>query len=379
MKQWGLLLIAFFSLGRALADGVAAPPADAPAIDAKAYYLVDATSGALLAESSSAQPLEPASLTKLMTAYLVFSAIAEQELDMSDMVLVSEKAWRATGSRTFIEVDTEVSVSDLLHGLIIQSGNDAAIALAEHLAGTEAAFAEQMNETAVELGMTGSHFRNVTGLPSSGHVSTAADLAVLAQALIEEFPQYYDFYSQREFTYNGIKQHNRNALLWRDDSVDGLKTGYTRAAGYCLVSSAERDGRRLIAVVLGSSTPDQRMAGSQALLDYGFDAFETHRLFTGGEAIAEARVFKGSLEATLLGVTEDVYVTVPAGQYSELSASMVMHKQMIAPIGLHAPVGEIELALNGRTLSVLPLVALEAVDQGWLLSRVADGISLMLE
>jgi D-alanyl-D-alanine carboxypeptidase (penicillin-binding protein 5/6) len=314
-----------------------------------------------------------------MTAYLVFGAIAEQRLALSDMVRVSEKAWRATGSRTFIEVDTEVSVSDLLHGLIIQSGNDAAIALAEHLAGSEEAFADQMNEAAAALGMSGSHFRNVTGLPSSGHVSTAADLAILAHELIDEYPEYYSFYSQREFTYNDIKQHNRNALLWKDSSVDGLKTGYTRAAGYCLVSSAERDGRRLIAVVLGSSTADKRIAGSQALLDYGFEAFETHRLFGGGEAIAEARVFKGNLETTTLGVTDDVYVTVPAGRYADLAASMIMNSQMIAPIDLHEPVGEIELSLSGKPLSVLTLVTLEPVKQGWLLSRVADGISMMLE
>ncbi|MGW8370064.1 MAG: D-alanyl-D-alanine carboxypeptidase family protein, partial [Gammaproteobacteria bacterium] len=276
MKQWGLLFVSFLALGIAQADGGAAPAA--PAIDAKAFYLVDATSGTMLAESSSAQPLEPASLTKLMTAYLVFGAIADGKLDMSDMVHVSEKAWRATGSRMFIEVDTEVSVSDLLHGLIIQSGNDAAIALAEHLAGTEAAFAERMTETGVELGMSGSKFRNVTGLPSTGHVSTAADLAILAQALIERFPEYYSFYSQREFTYNDIRQHNRNALLWQDDSVDGLKTGYTRAAGYCLVSSAEREGMRLISVVFGASSPDARTASSEALLDFGFAAYETHRL-----------------------------------------------------------------------------------------------------
>jgi D-alanyl-D-alanine carboxypeptidase (penicillin-binding protein 5/6) len=350
-----------------------------PPIDAKAFYLVDATSGTVLAESAPAEQLDPASLTKLMTAYLGFEALVRNEVTLEDRVLVSEKAWRESGSRMFIEVGTEVAIGDLLRGLIIQSGNDAAIALAEHLAGSEEAFVERMNATAKRLGMTGTHYRNPNGLPASGHVSTVQDTAVLARALIDEYPQYYSLYSEREYTYNDITQHNRNALLWRDDSVDGLKTGYTRAAGYCLVSSAERDGMRLISVIFGSSTPDARTDSSMALLDFGFATYETHKLYSRGEAVAQARVFKGNLDLLPVGPAEDVYVTVPRGEYANLAVAAAVTAELVAPLDQAAAVAELEISLAGKPLKRLPLVALEPVREGWLLTRMTDGVALWFE
>jgi len=371
-----LLLIAalILTLGRAAADD-----ALLSTIDAKAYYLIDAASNTVLAESNATEQLNPASLTKLMTAYLAFEALERGDATLSDLVLISEKAWREPGSRMFIEVGSEVAYGDLLRGLIIQSGNDAAIAIAEHLAGSEQAFVQRMNETGVSLGMTGTTYRNTNGLPARGHVSTAKDMAVLSRALIDRFPQYYSYYSEREFTYNEITQHNRNALLWRDDSVDGLKTGYTAAAGYCLVSSAERDGMRLIAVVFGASTADARTTSSMQLLDYGFDAYETHKLYSRGETVAQARVFKGSLDTLALGPAEDVYVTVPRGEYSSIDASAALTAELIAPLGQFQEVGELEISLGEQPIARLPLVALEPVKEGWLLTRVADGVALWFD
>lgn len=353
--------------------------AEPPEVDARAYYLVDANSGTVLAESNATTELNPASLTKLMTAYLVFQALESGAVSLEDRVPVSEKAWRATGSRMFIEVDTEVALGDLLRGLIIQSGNDAAIALAEHIAGSEEDFVLRMNSTAAALGMTGTNYRNTSGLPARGHLSTARDQALLAQALIDEFPQHYALYSEREFTFNSITQHNRNALLWRDAGVDGLKTGYTSAAGYCLVSSAERDGMRLIAVVFGSTTANARTEGSMALLDYGFDNFETHRLYSGGEAIARARVFKGNLDTLALGPADDVYVTVPRGDYGKLGATAALAADIVAPLEQHAAVGELEVSLGNESLFVLPLVALETIREGWFLTRFSDGVALWFD
>lgn len=359
--------------------GLATARADPPVIDARSFYLVDAMSGTVLAESEAGTELDPASLTKLMTAYLAFAALANGDVALDDAVLVSEKAWRAPGSRMFIEVDTEVSFEDLLHGLIVQSGNDAAIAVAEHLAGSEEAFVAAMNEQAAALGMTGTTYRNASGLPAREHVSTARDMAILARALIEDFPERYSLYSEREFTYNDIRQHNRNELLWRDESVDGLKTGYTRAAGYCLVSSAERDGMRLIAVIFGSSSARARTASSLALLDYGFSGFETHKLYSSGEAIAQAKVWKGNRDTLALGTADDVYVTVPRGEYGNLSASAALSTDLIAPLELDEAVGELAVRLGAQELLVRPLIALEGVNQGWLISRVADGIALWFD
>lgn len=374
MRRLIVLISLAFAAGPLLGQ-TAAPPA----VDARAFYLVDASSRTVLAESNAAEQLDPASLTKLMTAFIVFEALAGGEVTLEDSVRVSESAWRAPGSRMFIEVDTEVALGDLLRGLIVQSGNDAAIALAEHLAGSEEAFVDQMNATARALGMTGTRYRNSNGLPARGHVSTAQDTAALAQAMIERFPQYYSLYSERQFTYNQITQHNRNALLWRDESVDGLKTGYTRAAGYCLVSSAERDGMRLIAVVFGSSTADARTESSLALLDHGFDNFETHQLYSRGEAVATARVFKGDRDLLALGPDRDVFVTVPRGEYDRLGASAALTADLIAPLEQDQSVGELAISLGEEQLVLLPLVALEPVREGWILSRVADGLALWLD
>lgn len=362
--------------GVVMADDNALAP---PEIDARSWYLVDAMTGVVMAESMATEQLDPASLTKLMTAYLVFEALDDGRVSLSDAVPVSEKAWRESGSRMFIEVNTQVALDDLLHGLIIQSGNDAAVALAEHIGGTEEAFVELMNEKAAELGMTGTVYRNTNGLPASGHVSTARDSALLAAALIHDFPDYYSIYSEREFTYNEITQHNRNALLWRDGGVDGLKTGYTRAAGYCLVSSAERDGMRLISVVFGSTTADARADSSMALLDYGYEAFETHKLYTRGEPIAQAEVFKGNQDVLAIGPAEDVWVTVGRGEYQSLQASAELAAALVAPLASDAVVGELQVSLDGSSLSVVPLVALESVGKGWLLSRVADGVALWFD
>jgi len=350
-----------------------------PDIDARSWYLLDASSGAVLAESAADEALDPASLTKLMTAYLAFEALVDGRAALTDEVPVSEKAWRASGSRMFIEVDTRVAFDDLLRGLIVQSGNDAAIALAEYLAGSEQAFVERMNEAALKLGMQSTSYRNANGLPARGHVSSAKDTAILAQAMIREFPQFYSRYSEREFTYNEITQHNRNALLWLDDSVDGLKTGYTRAAGYCLASSAERDGMRLIAVVFGSSSADARTESSMALLEYGFDEFETHHLYAAGQAVAEARVWQGNRETLPLGPPADVFVTVPRGEYINLAATAALTADLVAPLAGAYPVGDLVVTLGDQTIASLPLVTLEPVEQGWLLSRVTDSVARWFE
>ena len=367
-----LIVIAF----AAAAMGQTASP---PAVDAKSYYLMDAASGVVLAESRATDELDPASLTKLMTAYLAFKALAAGEIALDDPVPVSERAWRAPGSRMFIEVGSVVAFDDLLRGLIIQSGNDAAIAIAEQLAGSEQDFVAAMNRTAAELGMTGTAWRNTSGLPARGHVSTARDMALLARALIRDFPQYYERFSEREFTYNAIPQYNRNDLLWQDDSVDGLKTGYTREAGYCLVSSAERDGMRLIAVIFGSTTDATRGESSLALLEYGFDAWETHRLYARGEAVAEARVFKGDLETLALGPAADVVVTVPRGSYESLLASAALTAELVAPLAPDQVVGDLEVMLGDARIASLPLVALSEVKRGGILSRVADSVALWFD
>ena len=351
----------------------------APQVDAPSYILMDYASDRILAEQAADEPVEPASLTKLMTAYVVFKAIEQGQISLSDEARVSEKAWRTQGSRTFVEVDTEVSVENLIRGMIIQSGNDASVALAEHVAGSEETFADLMNQYAERLGMTGSHFQNVTGLPGDHHVMTARDLAVLVQALIREFPQYYGYYSERDFTYNGIKQHNRNALLWRDSSVDGLKTGHTHAAGYCLATSAERDGMRLISVVLGSASPEARTEASQSLLSYGFRFFETHRLYASGEEITTARVWKGNPQVAALGLKNDLYVTIPRGQYESLSAIMDLSTDLVAPLSKESAVGAVHISLGEAPLSDVPLIVLDDVNEAGLLSRLIDEVKLWLQ
>jgi D-alanyl-D-alanine carboxypeptidase (penicillin-binding protein 5/6) len=356
---------------------IAAP--SPPRLDAGAYLLMDFASGGVLASNNADESLDPASITKLMTAYAVFRAIRSGQISIDDQVLISEKAWRTPGSRMFIEVNTRVPVSELLPGMIVQSGNDASVALAEHVAGTEETFAEIMNQLAAELGMTQTRYRNSTGLPSEGHLTSAADIAILASALISEFPDYYRWYSQKEFTYNGITQGNRNALLWRDDSVDGMKTGYTESAGYCLVSSAKRNDMRLIAVVLGTSSPSARANESQALLNYGFRFFESHKLWEAGDVISNARVWKGDSDSTRLIVRDPVYVTVPRGSAGSIQTEVELPENIVAPINTGDIIGTVRAKLGVDTLASAPVFSASDIEAGSIFSTLWDELLLWFE
>ncbi len=350
-----------------------------PIIGATSYLVIDARTGHPIASLEPDNALAPASLTKLMTAYVVFKTLQEGQIQLSDEVTVSEKAWRAEGSRMFIEVGKRVSVEDLLLGMIVQSGNDASIALAEYVAGTESVFAEMMNQYAQALGMLSSNFVNSTGLPGDDHYSTARDLATLAQAIINEFPEYYQWYSVKEFTYNDIRQPNRNNLLWRDNSVDGMKTGHTDAAGYCLVSSAERDGMRVISVVLGTSSAKARIDGSQSLLNYAFRFFETRLLYKAGEEIATARIWKSANEFSSLGVLEDLYITLQRGTYDSLESVHNIPAIIEAPVAAGQPLAELTISLDGETLISEPLRAIADNPTGSLWQRTIDSVSLLFE
>jgi D-alanyl-D-alanine carboxypeptidase (penicillin-binding protein 5/6) len=348
----------------------------APQLAAKSYVLMDAASGNVLIEHNADERLPPASLTKLMTAYLATLDINRGQIKASDMVRISEKAWRKGGSKMFIEVGKEVSVDDLLHGIIIQSGNDASIAMAEHIAGSEEAFADMMNSTAERLGMDNSQFRNSTGWPDPEHYSSAKDMARLARAIIYEDPQHYAIYAQKEFLWNGIKQPNRNLLLWRDKTVDGLKTGHTEEAGYCLVSSAVRDGMRLIAVVFGTSSEQARAAETQKLLTYGFRFFETRTFYQKGVELAQTQVWKGATRQLKAGLANDLTLTMAKGQLDKLQAGMILNPQLIAPIQQGDVIGKVEVKLGDEVVHSADLVALETVEEGGLFRRLWDSIRL---
>jgi D-alanyl-D-alanine carboxypeptidase (penicillin-binding protein 5/6) len=350
-----------------------------PIIGATSYLMIDANSGQELAALKPDAPVPPASLTKLMTTYVVFHAIAEGQITLEDEVTISEKAWRMQGSRMFIEVGNRVRVKDLLLGVIVQSGNDASVALAEYVAGSEEVFAQMMNQYAQALGMTSTNFMNATGWPDDNHYSTARDLAILARALIQEFPDHYQWHAIKEFQWGDIKQPNRNRLLWRDDSVDGLKTGHTEAAGYCLVASAERDGMRIITVVLGTSSDKARIDGSQAMINYGFRFFETRLLYRAGEEIARARVWKSANEYSPLGVTEDLYITVPRGTYDSLESVRNMPAVIEAPVAAGQPLGEIKVSLNDEVVVQEQLRALDDNPSGSFWQRTVDTVMLWLE
>ncbi len=350
----------------------ATPVPKAPTVGAKGYLLEDFLSGQVIAEKNADQALEPASITKLMTAYVVFSEIRDGNLALEEKVQISEKAWRTEGSRMFVEVNTQVSVADLLKGVIIQSGNDATVALAEHVAGTEEGFASLMNHHAEQLGLTGTNFVNSTGLPDKDHYTTARDIARIARAMIAEFPEYYRWYSERQYTYNNITQYNRNKLLWRDESVDGLKTGHTESAGYCLVTSAERDGMRLISVVLGTKSEEARADASQALLNYGFRFFETHKLYDGGDRLTSARVWKGANDSVDLGLKQTLYVTIPRGEYKNLDAAMQLDEQITAPVAQDQALGRVVVRLADRLVTEKDLVALQPIDEGSFMQRLVD-------
>jgi D-alanyl-D-alanine carboxypeptidase (penicillin-binding protein 5/6) len=372
------LLVLFCSWVSPAAAASAPVPAP-PVIGAKSYLLVDAHSGFELTSLDADLRLAPASLTKIMSVYAIFKALGEGQISLDDEVTVSEKAWRTPGSRMFIEVGKRVPVKDLLLGMIVQSGNDASVALAEYVAGSESVFAQVMNRYAMELGMADSHFMNATGLPHDDHYSTARDMATVARAMIREFPEYYGWYSLKEFKYNDITQKNRNRLLWRDSSVDGMKTGHTADAGYCLVSSAERDGMRIISVVLGSASPKVRNDGSQALLNYAFRIFETRLLYRAGETVTEAKIWKSANATTPLGLPEDLYITVPRGSYNEVESVLSMPAVLLAPVAQGQPLAELEVSLNGSNLITAPLRALHDNPIGSIWQRGRDAVMLLLE
>ncbi|MFZ6047491.1 D-alanyl-D-alanine carboxypeptidase family protein [Pseudomonas sp. CR3202] len=348
----------------------------APQLAAKSYVLMDAQSGQVLVENNGDQRLPPASLTKLMTAYIATLEIRKGQIGESDPVTISEHAWRTGGSRMFVQVNTQVTLSDLLHGIIIQSGNDASVAVAEHIAGSEDAFADMMNTTAEKLGMSGSHFMNATGLPDPEHYSTAHDMARLARAIIYEDPAHYAIYSQKEFFWNNIKQPNRNLLLWRDKTVDGLKTGHTDEAGYCLVASAVRDNMRLIAVVFGTNSEQARAAETQKLLTYGFRFFETQTFYQKGAELAKAQVWKGSTREAKAGLAQDLTLTLPKGQAKKLQASMTLNPQLIAPIKQGDVIGKVEVKMEDQVVHSADLIALETVEEGGFFRRLWDSIRL---
>ena len=351
----------------------------APDIAARGYILLDHDSGQTLADSNADEPLEPASLTKIMTAYVVFNELHSGHIKLDDQVLVSEKAWRTGGSRMFIKVDTRVPVELLLKGMIIQSGNDASVALAEYVAGSEEAFAGLMNEHARQLGMTRSHFVNATGLPAEGHLTTARDMARLANAMILRFPDYYHWHAEKVFSYNDITQHNRNKLLWRDDSVDGIKTGHTEAAGYCLVASAKRDKMRLISVVMGTASEGDRARESQKLLSWGFRFYETHRLYEAETPLQQLRIWKGAVEELPLGIQEDLYITVPRGQYEKLNASVNLDRSLEAPVSKGELFGHVRIMLGEKVLAQRPLRALNTIPTGTLWQQARDSLLLWLQ
>ena len=369
------LLMAFVVADAAITTPVPAPPI----IGAKSFLLIDGSTGAELASLEADKRLAPASLTKLMTAYVAFRALADEQISLEDQVTVSEKAWRTQGSRMFIEVGSRVSVQELLLGMIVQSGNDASVALAEHVAGTEPVFTDVMNQYAVQLGMTSTNFKNATGLPDEHHYSTARDIGMLAKRIIEEFPDYYKWYSIKEYEYNNIKQPNRNNLLWRDDSIDGMKTGRTDDAGYCLVSSAVRDGMRVISVVLGTASAKARVDGSQSLINYGFRFFETRLLYRAGDTVTQARIWKSEKEVTPLGLTEDLYITIPRGTFDEVETVLSMPTVLMAPVANGQPLAELQVSLHGNGLVNLPLRSLNDNPSGSLWQRVRDGVKLWFE
>ena len=357
-----------------------APIPAPPAVAARAWILTDYATGKVLSEHNADAREEPASLTKLMTAYLVFQALTEGRMKLTDQATISTHAWHAEGSRSFVQVGTQVPVDILIKGMIVQSGNDATIALAEKLGGTEDAFAQMMNEYARRLGMSATHFVNSDGLPNSDHYTSARDMATLAAALIRQFPQYYGLFSLREFMWNNIRQGNRNTLLGKDPSVDGLKTGHTDAAGFCLVTSATRNGMRLISVVMGARNERGREEASAALLNYGYTFYETVRVKAARDTVLKPRVYKSAAEFAAVGVVDDVYALVPRGQSAALhTEARLAHEPLVAPLGPGEKVGELTVSdASGTVVGRAPLVMLAAVPQGSLWTRMVDGITLSL-
>ena len=351
---------------------------DPPAIEADGYLLLDYHSGQVLAERNPDQRMEPASLTKMMVSYIVADELKKGGIKLDDKVTVSEKAWRMTGSRMFIEVGEKVSIGDLLKGMIVQSGNDATIALAEHIGGSEQSFVALMNQQAQRLGLNDTHFVTATGLPDPEHYSTPRDLAMLGKAIIRDFPEQYDLYSMKSFKYNKISQNNRNTLLWKNEAVDGIKTGHTESAGYCLVASAIENDMRLISVVLGTKTKKARSTESNKLLNYGFRFYETHKLYDAEQELTSVRIWKGASEQLPLGLNEDLYITIPKGQYKNLDASLSINAEIIAPAQKGRTYGTVNIVLGDKNYAVRKLIALTDVGPGTFWRTIVDSIKLAL-
>ena len=362
------IALSIFNLGSAIAAPTLIP--SPPQVSASSYILIDAHSGKVLVENNPHEPLPPASLTKMMTSYVAAHEIAAGNISLDDQVRISIKAWKKGGSKMYIREGTMVKLEDLLRGVVIQSGNDASIAIAEHIAGSEDAFADLMNQHAFELGLTNTNFENATGWPAPNHYSTAADLARIAQAIIMKFPEHYKMYAEKEYTYNKITQTNRNLLLWRDPTVDGVKTGHTQEAGYCLVSSAEKNGMRLIAAVLGTNSREARASESQKLLTYGFRFFETHHTYGAGETLNETAIWMGATDVLPVGLTEDLIITIPRGQKENLKAEVTVFEQIKAPIEAGETYGVLKLKLDEKMVAEKPLVALESISTGGLFKRL---------
>jgi serine-type D-Ala-D-Ala carboxypeptidase (penicillin-binding protein 5/6) len=356
----------------------AAPPA--PAIVGRAWVVGDLSSGQVLIAQKADERVEPASLTKLMTAYVVFGALRDKKLALDQQVSVSERAWRAPGSRMFIQPRRPVTVDELVRGMVVQSGNDACIALAEAVAGDEQVFVQLMNREAARLGMVNTRFMNVTGLPDAQHYSTAQDLYLLAAALIRDFPnEYGQFYSQKEFRYNNISQPNRNRLLWLDPSVDGVKTGHTEAAGYCLIASSRRGGRRLLSVLLGSTSEAARAQESLKLLNWGYQFFDSVKLYAAGENVKSLQVWKGAADAVKAGFRSDLVITVPKGEADKLKAELVSQQPLVAPVAQGQRVGTLRVTHDGAAIGEYPLVALETVATAGIFGRAWDTLRMWLK
>lgn len=374
-----LIFTSFLFLFIATSTTQAIPTPAPPSIAGSGHLLIDFHSGHIISQENANQRLEPASITKLMTAYVVFTELAQGNLNLNDEVLISEKAWKTPGSRMFVEVGKKVKLEDLLKGMIIQSGNDASVALAEHVAGSESVFASVMNTQAQRLGMLDTNFENATGLPSPNHYTTAEDIAKMSMATIREFPEYYKWYSVKSFTFNKIKQPNRNALLWRDDAVDGMKTGHTEAAGYCLVSSAKKDNMRLISVVLGTKSKKDREKESQKLLNYGFRFFETHKLYSAGESLSKTKVWKGISDQLAVGLAEDLFITIPRNQYKNLNADISLNLPLLAPVNKSQAIGKLNIDLAGNIVTQKPLIALEDIAEAGFVGSIIDSVMMMFE
>ena len=360
----------------AFADTLVVP--DPPQLAAKSWIMVDYHSGRVLAESNSTMRVEPASLTKIMSSYIVSRELASKRLSMSDMVTISQEAWKQEGSRSFINVGSQIPVEVLVHGMIIQSGNDATVALAEKVSGSSEVFAQQMNEHAKRLGAKNTNFVNPTGLPHPDHYTTAEDMAKLAIAEIREFPSIYSIYAMKEYTWNGIKQQNRNRLLWQDESVDGMKTGHTSSAGYCLVASAKRGEMRLVTVILGADSEKARIQETQKLLNYGFRFYESLQLYQAKQALQQVKVWQGAEDEVFIGTDQALHLTIPRGQYSKLKPIIEFQPNLVAPIRQGQSVGTLKVMLADKELANLPLVAMNDVAEGGFFKRLLDQAKLAI-